>query len=64
MKTIYVIAKYKGRWSVLDTVTNVYYFIGMGKKYCKNKCDDLNMYETIKDSKILEPIYKTDLWYE
>lgn len=39
---MYVLAKYQGKWSVLDTKTRVYYFIGSGKKYCIERMNKLN----------------------
>ena len=39
---MYIVTKYKNKWSVLDTKSNVYYFIGSGKKYCTEKANSLN----------------------
>ena len=38
----YIATKYKGKWSVLDSKTKVYYFIGSGKLFCENKAKELN----------------------
>jgi hypothetical protein len=39
---MYVLAKYKNKWAVLDTFTNVYYFIGCGRAYCEKRLEELN----------------------
>jgi len=39
---LYKVEKYRGKWSILDTKTRVYYFIGCGKQYCIEKCRQLN----------------------
>ncbi len=42
---MYVLAKYKNRWAVLDIKTNVYYFIGCGRSYCEKRLKELNIKE-------------------
>ena len=39
---MYIATKYQGKWSVLDTKTKVYYFIGCGKRFCEKKVQELN----------------------
>lgn len=39
---MYVLSKYKNRWAILDTKTNVYYFIGCGRVYCEKRLKELN----------------------
>jgi hypothetical protein len=39
---MFVLAKYKNKWAVLDTAANVYYFIGCGRTYCEKKVRELN----------------------
>jgi hypothetical protein len=34
---MFVLAKYKNKWAVLDTAANIYYFIGRGRAYCEKK---------------------------
>lgn len=38
---MYILAKYKNKWSVLDTKSNVYYFIGAGRAYCIKRLKEL-----------------------
>jgi hypothetical protein len=38
---MFVLAKYKNKWAVLDTKTNCYYFIGRGRAYCEKRLKDL-----------------------
>jgi hypothetical protein len=38
---MFVLAKYKNKWAVLDTKTNVYYFIGRGRAYCEKRLKEL-----------------------
>jgi len=38
----YLVTKYQGKWSVLDSKVRVYYFIGCGKKFCQQKANELN----------------------
>ena len=40
----YELAKYKGKWAVFDKVSRMFYFVGMGKKFCKRKVESLNEY--------------------
>lgn len=39
---MFKVTKYKGKWSILDTKTCVYYFIGSGKEFCTKKAIELN----------------------
>lgn len=39
---MFVLAKYKNKWAVLDTAANAYYFIGCGRAYCERKAEELN----------------------
>lgn len=39
---MYILAKYKNKWAVLDTKVNVYYFIGYGRHYCEKRLKELN----------------------
>lgn len=39
---MYVVTKYKGKWAVIDTHTNVYYGIGSGKAACIKLAYELN----------------------
>ena len=39
---VYRACKYQNKWSVLDTQTGVYYFIGTGMKFCMTKAEELN----------------------
>ena len=41
----FAVVKYRGKWSVLDTITGVYYYIGKGYKVCREACDRLNKTE-------------------
>lgn len=41
---MFVLEKYGRFWAVLDTKTCVWYFIGCGRKYCKQKIKELNGY--------------------
>lgn len=36
------LAKYKGKWSVYLTGSKTYEFVGKGKRFCKNKVNELN----------------------
>lgn len=42
---IYKTVKYKGKWSVYDTRSRVYYFIGQGRLFCMQKAMELNKEE-------------------
>lgn len=39
---MFIVEKYKNKWAVLDTVSCVWYFIGLGKRYCTQKAKELN----------------------
>ena len=42
METIWEPAKYHGKWSVFDRVSNTFSHIGKGKKFCTEKARELN----------------------
>lgn len=42
MRPVFELAKYKGRWAVYGTGCRLFFFIGMGKKFCEKKVKELN----------------------
>lgn len=46
MRPIFELAKYHNKWAVFDNVTRTFAYIGMGRKFCKMKVNELNSYET------------------
>ena len=48
-KESFIVAKYKGKWAILDIVSNTYYDIGKGYKNCVESCKRLNAMDKINN---------------
>ena len=42
MKRDFELSKYKDKWAVFDTSSRLFFFIGKGNKFCKEKVNELN----------------------
>lgn len=38
----YVLTKHKHKWSVYDSNSRCYFYVGCGKKFCERKTQELN----------------------